>query len=348
MKKVICLMLSFFLISTAGCTAQNSASSAGTKAQPGTASSAQVANFESSNKTEQTNSFSKIDMVTVDSGYAITKDFRVLKTTDGGKNWTRLLTIDDSSGFSDGPALFVRDDKTVFVAFDTVSGIEVQKSMDSGKSWSESMIKMQTDDPNTDYGGGLAMSFVNPSDGFLLTSSLPAAGQMGKALYKTLDGGKSWTLAGESLANINGYTTGMTFSDASTSYITCTYHGQKEISVYRTKDGGKSWATASLPLPEKYTSLSYGNGYYVDAYSPAFEGKDRKSAKIQLYFCHNEEHSAYLYSSDDAGATWNIVGVSNLLMADYCFVDANNGFGIDENGILYVTDNGGITWQELS
>jgi photosystem II stability/assembly factor-like uncharacterized protein len=258
------------------------------------------------------------------------------------------------------PALFVLNDKTVYVAYYTAAGVEIEKTMDAGENWSKSEIQMHNGIQSA-YGGSLELSFVNSSDGYLLTSSDPAAGMMGKALYSTTDGGSDWVFAGRSyvpapgnagMAGIAGYTTGMAFSNIYTGFITCTYHGQNEISVYKTADRGKSWAAVSLPQPAKYAALGYNaaDGYYVDAYPPVFFGEGNKNAKMELFFCHdiNKDKDAYIYSSDDGGVTWHIDGTSSLLMQRYSFVDNNNGFGLDDNGRLYTTDDGGITWSVLN
>jgi len=320
----------------------------------GCSTQASTSGTESTKKMKQPEPFIHIDMVTISSGYAMTKNFHVLKTVDSGVNWTDTLTI-NSDSYSDGPALYVLNDKTVYVASYTASEIEIQKSTDAGKSWSKNTMNMQVDDFNSTYGGSLTLSFINQSDGFLLTSGLPAAGLMSKALYRTSDGGNNWAYIGKSenpeqgvgdLSGINGYTTGMTFFNSVTGYITCTYHGQKEISVYKTGNRGKSWSAVAIPLPEKYASSAYDKEYYADAYQPVVYGKDRKNVKMELYFCYDDVRYPYIYSSDDGGTTWHIDGISNLLMKEYCFVDNKNGFGLNESGKLYTTNDGGISWSE--
>ena len=324
--------------------------------------SASEPSSSSLNVISQSKLLSDIDMVTINSGYAITQDFHIVKTLDNGSNWTNILTINSVSVDSENPALFVLDDKTVYVASFTTTGIDVYKSVDAGANWNKSTIKMQVDDVNSGYGGSLFLSFINDDDGFLIANASPAAGLMSKALYKTTDGGINWSLVnnwnvgGDSLISsqaddhatkINGYTTGMSFSNAHTGFITCKYHGQTEISVYKTSDGGKNWSVDSFPLPEKYTA---NKGYYVDAYPPTFFGEGNKNAKMELYFCSNNtnESNYYFYSSDNGGETFHIDGIINMGLTDYCFVDDKNGFGLDGSGNIYSTSNGGITWSMSS
>jgi photosystem II stability/assembly factor-like uncharacterized protein len=356
-KKILCFLSVFFIILSAGCSNPASEGNAGAQSSAAASGPGKTASFQQSsgpkdsNQKKQPASFVKIDMVTIHTGYAITKDFHVLKTSDGGVSWTDVLTENSLFSYSDEPALFALGDSTVSAAFYTASGIEVEKSADGGKNWTKSEIKMQTDDFNSGYGGSLYLNMVNPSDGFLLASTPPAAGLMAKALYRTSDAGCNWSLVDGITAEISGYTTGMAFSGANTGYITCTYHGQKEIAVYQTADGGKSWsdaAASSLPLPQKFVSLAYGKDYYVDAYPPAFFGENNKNSKMELYFCREDERQACLYRSDDGGTAWHLDGISNQLMKKYCFVDDKNGFGLDESGTLYASKDGGITWSPIS
>ena len=304
-------------------------------------------------------------MATADSGYAVTSDSRLVKTSDRGKNWTEVRTVGNGSEAGDGGALFALDEKTVFIAFRTSTGIEFGRSSDAGANWSKSSIKTNVDDANAGYGGNLFLNFVDGTNGFLLSSSAAGLGQMSKALYRTTDGGNSWLMVdqwdlggsssgpaqGKQNARIQGYTTGMAFCTPSKGLITCSYHGQSEISVYQTADGGKSWSVAPIPLPEKFASYPYGDCYYVDAYAPSFSGSGRQSAKMMLCFVDNSgrdsQRDPYIFSSDNGGAAWKISGESDLLIRKYCFIDDQNGFGLDEYGTLYATENGGSTWIKI-
>lgn len=351
-RKAFVVCLSALLFAVLGCNIpgeQTTSSEAGTTAN--SSSSPGVGSPENS----QPETFWSVSMATEKVGYAVTKNFHLLRTENGWVSCMDVLILRNPAADSGNPAVFALNENTVYAAFFTDSGIEIEKSADAGKSWSKSRIKMQTDAFGSGYGGSLALSFIGASEGFLLSSGLPAAGQMEKALYWATGRGNAWSFVGRSqnpqsgskkMAGINGYTTGMSFFGSGAGYITCTYHGQKEISVYRTNDNGESWSSVAPPIPGGYTSLVHDD-YYADAYPPAVYGKSRRSAKMELYFCHGEQRVPYIYSTRDGGATWKIDGRSNLLMRSYCFTDEQNGFGLDEYGVLYNTKNGGFNWIKV-
>lgn len=335
----VCLSLLFFMI--AGC--QTSSEKNG--------SSSPLASIAST-KSGQAEPFLKLSMVTGKIGYAVTKKLHVLKTEDGWATFQNLQTLESPSVVDTGtPAIFALNKNTVYVSFFTSSGFQVEKSDDAGKQWSQSEIKMQTDDPNSGYGGSLALNFPNSSEGFLFASSLPAAGLMGKALYQTSDRGSHWKLFGDNQTASNpdgimGYPTGMAFFSSNIGVITCTYHGKTALPVYRSSDGGKHWSNISVFIPEKFLSSAESN-FYADAYPPAIYGNAKTSAKMELVFCHGSERTPYFYNTSNGAVSWNLDGESNQILTDYSFVDKDDGYGIDGQEKLYGTKNSGITWSML-
>jgi photosystem II stability/assembly factor-like uncharacterized protein len=294
-------------------------------------------------------------MATLKTGYAITKDFHVEKTTDGGRSWSQLSGISKTSDY-EPPELFVLSDKTVYIAFYTTTGIEVKKSIDGGSNWTKLNIKMKVKTIDPDEGGVLLFSFLNNSDGYLFSASSPGVGSYHLwGFYKTTDGGNSWSLANDfgSLQDnvhigIQGYQNSMTFINVNTGFMTCSMTAQGYIPLYETKDQGKLWSIVSLPIPKKYSSLKLAQDYFVQPCTPLFYDKNDNILKMVFLFQVKNKDIAYIYSSDNGGTTWHINGVSNMLMNQYCFVDDKNGFGFDKNGTLFVTKDGGITWSDVS
>lgn len=360
MKKIIIFVLVLFAVSLTGCTpraadigakpmssAQTSASApadAGAKTV-----SAQVSSPPGSKaQISEPPDFADLDMLSADSGYAVTSGLKIVKTSDGGRSWTQISAMEGTDGAA---AICTPDKKTLYAAAFTTAGITVERFADGGANFSATSIPLSTGD--FDWGGSLSLSFVDPTHGYLLTSSFPAAGLMGRALYKT-DDGRSWTKVADSsgaFSSFRGYTTGMAFGNLNTGFITCTYHGETAIPVYKTTDGGKSWSVLSLPLPQEYANSS---DFYADVYPPCF--LPGGGSKMELVFVQNGKHEVYFYDSTD-GNTWRLGAASAVSPLDgpdgdkvitrFSFADSLRGFGLDATGELFVTEDGGAKWESL-
>jgi photosystem II stability/assembly factor-like uncharacterized protein len=326
-----------------------------TNSESSVSSLKQISSSASSNNEDQSRAFVTFGMATLKTGYAITKDFHVVKTTNGGRSWSQLISISKTSDYAP-PELFVLNDKTVYIAFYTTTGIGVEKSIDGGSNWTKSNIKMKAKTIDPDEEGVLLFSFLNNSDGYLFSASSPGVGNYHLwGFYKTTDGGNSWSLANDfgSLQDnvhigIQGYQNSMTFINENTGFITCSMTVQGYIPLYKTKDQGKFWAPVSLPIPKKYSSMKLAQDYLVQPGIISFFDKDSENAKIELVFQADNKDISYIYSSDDGGTTWKIDGISNKVISSYCFIDDKSGFGLDETGTLFVTKDGGITWSDVS
>jgi len=122
-------------------------------------------------------------------------DRGLYKTTDGGKTWTKILSVDDWTGANDiqldprNPDILVatmwqRNRRTFgFIAGGPGSG--VYRSTDAGKTWTKS----QSGFPSEDLGRiGLSMSAANPS---VIYAMAEAANDKG-GFFRSKDGGASW------------------------------------------------------------------------------------------------------------------------------------------------------------
>jgi photosystem II stability/assembly factor-like uncharacterized protein len=117
------------------------------------------------------------------------------KTTDGGKTWAAVLTIDDNTGVSEvhldprNPDVLYASAhqrrRHVFTQISGGPGSAVYKSVDAGQTWK----KITKGLPTGDLGRiGLAVSPVVPD---LLYAIVEAQGDKG-GFYRTTNGGASW------------------------------------------------------------------------------------------------------------------------------------------------------------
>ncbi|WP_435165810.1 WD40/YVTN/BNR-like repeat-containing protein [Paenibacillus glycanilyticus] len=136
----------------------------------------------------------------------------------------------------------------------------------------------------------------NSNVSWLLLASEPSAGQMGKTLYKSKDNGKSWAFVNDISQVIDGYVTGVTFSDDKNGWVAATQHGTELVPLYYTKDGGKSWSVQNIDIPKGY---QYGN-----AYPPIFNEKDTKQGTLKIEFVGISNTESVEFKTTDGGETW--------------------------------------------
>ena len=135
-------------------------------------------------------------------------------------------------------------------------------------------------------------------------------------LYKTIDGGRSWTLT-RYPAN---YVQVLKFYDRNIGLAVPGGDG-----IYRTLYGGNTWD--SIPIPSRH----WGEAFSFAPGNPA-----------KVWFLDSDD----LYFSSDTGRTWTAqlhMPWSSGSGRDVVFTDAQNGWLLGDKDILYRTTNGGVT-----
>lgn len=314
----------------------------------------------------QPQDLSQIMMVDSKTGWALTKNNKIFRTVDGGVTWADVSIFQAPLPVQTLPAIGTCffDEQTAFVAANTgtdnLPQIVVYRTINSGSTWDSTKILTTLDWEKNDI-GGVKISFADASNGYLMITGTPGAGQMAKSLYRTTDGGKTFSFVGditgmtdaaETLNGVEGYPNGMTFLTPETGFITCPAGAQMYMLMFQTMDGGTTWKLVSLPLPAAYENLSYSNDYITDVYPPVFFGEQKKNGVIMLDFAQlsflNTTHVMQSYHTTDGGGTWTVGPVSNNPdVTTYSFSDATTGWGLDGNGKIFTTTDGGATWAPL-
>jgi len=156
------------------------------------------------------------------------------------------------------------------------------------------------------------------------------------ALFKSVDGGVNWKPV--KLDFLKGL-----YSISDVQFVTprlghivvYRFIPERSDHVYRTEDGGRTWMEIT---PDK-------------AYAPFGSG--------QVYFTSSQKgHLALgskLYSTSNAGESWSLRRLSNFVSSkDMHFFDDNRGVlgGWDGSfayrGLVYVTNDGGASWDSLT
>lgn len=263
------------------------------------------------------NDVKQMDFVTTEIGYALVGN-ELFKSIDGGENWENLgapIPYGKTQRFS-----FISE----LIGFCTAGGKPgtsmdskvLMKTTDGGHTWHSALPEdliihgslYAVDFVNEDFGivctGGSAIFRVTGNNENWETISTDRFGQIqlidekvGYArrirnyynrIYKTIDGGLTWTNVFEIDEDINWFH----FVDKD-----CGYFVGDNALIYKTLDGGNTWTEIDIPY-EYYEYVRFYNrniGYILDE-----DGK--------------------LYKTENAGATWeldtSIYGMSGIEIID--------------------------------
>lgn len=311
----------------------------------------------------QPGDLSQITMIDSKDGWTLTKDDQIFRTGDGGATWKDVSIFQAPMSGQTAPvigACFL-DKQTAFVATnsgtDSLPKIVVYRTTNKGVTWTSASITTTLDWEKNDV-GGLEVSFPDASNGYVMITGTPGAGQMAKALYRTVDGGKTFALVGDitgmtnaagTMSGIAGYPTGMTFSTPETGFVTCSYSAYTFVLMFKSTDAGKTWKLWSAPVPAAYQNLKPAQDFYADAYPPVFFGVQKKDGILMLDYVQNGKHVMQSYQTTDGGSTWTLGPVSNdPNVKTYSFYSATTGWGVDQSGKLFTTTDGAATWTPVA
>ena len=266
-------------------------------------------------------------------GYVCGSMGTLLKTTDGGKTWTRIQSeIKPSLN-----CIYALDDKNVFTARNELyhtkdggttwetAGLEnvgtgifdlqfvnpntgfiakngVMKSTDAGKTWA---LKFNSADDEDYYALNYNhLQFIDGNIGFSAGGRSYDGSSVGN-MVKTTDGGETWTSLKMNMSQITDFH----FLGANIGFV---FNFNSEL--WKTTDGGISWTKVSSAVPDKYL-----DSYFVNA----------KKIVIRTFNS--------IYHSVDGGVTWEkdyTLNDTSGQLTNLKFVDSHNGYVLGNNGFL--------------
>ncbi|MEQ9439642.1 MAG: YCF48-related protein [Cyclobacteriaceae bacterium] len=295
-----------------------------------------------------------------DVGHLACIDGKILKTTDGGKNW--YVTESSNHIPSDFFRIVFVNEK---VGFASQEHDDIYKTVDGGETWAE-------------LGGHLdaiySMHFLNEEVGFI-------AGRNG-AMHKTTDGGRTWSWIGFNGRISANHIYAVYFINEKVGFATG-FRGR----IIKTIDGGKSWVGYS-PIYSDINQISFpskeigyalvGNTFYKTTnggikwknIGPPVEGikttkfdfiDDKKGYAIVGGSTRTSGSSGSVYKTEDGGSTWSKVSESfeefkglnlnaeyfreGLYTIDFVNEDigfVSGGYNLDR---VFKTIDGGKTWK---
>lgn len=138
----------------------------------------------------------------------------------------------------------------------------------------------------------------------------------------TVDAGNTWTIQyqlSDSLWIEDGI-----FKDSLTGWVVG-YSFTTGGRIYKTTDGGNSWF---MQVPG--TNCNF---YGVDFYD------------LNLGWAVTAAPLGDITRTTDGGATWSVVGQTVTSLLDINFADSLNGWIVGEDGAIYYSTDGGLTWN---
>lgn len=288
-----------------------------------------------------------LHMNSLTSGWAITRNGEVFHTTSGGKIWQTVLTrpmlnLEQVFPESSHPGFFPNAETAWIVSATSDSGgppsmtsLNIYHTADAGQHWQK--IGLKHVDGCLGYAPDL--TFSDSQHGWLLCHLSAGAGSEGKHLFRTQDGGHTWTRLDSLSVPVPGYETGLTFRDALTGWMTIFVGASGCLSWYITHDGGLTWNAQKVPTlcTKDVTPVTGYPGVFFDQQHgviPVGIGDPSRGSPSSMYI------------TSDGGQTWKQFPSVNALAQTADYSDAHHAWIISDDGkMIYASNDGGQHWQ---
>lgn len=302
------------------------------------------------------------------------------KSVDAGATWSQILFVGDSAGINDiainpnNPDIIyasgwnrIRTNQTSVISGNAA---KIWKSVDGGVNW----IELGNGLPSAPNGRvGLTMFTPNPDTLYSLFVGTDA--QL-EGIYRTFDGGSSWTAipttsTGVDPSALGGF--GWYFSSIHVNPYDFEDVFFDGVQLWRTQNGGSSWAEADPAWwtyevhadkhdmvflgPNKFLTATDG-GLYRTTNSAATWNKIENNKTNQIYRVEHTHHTpnSYYGGLQDNGSTGGNASISNWpriyggdgFQMRFHPTNQNLYFAETQNGNIVYTEDGGSFWDNTN
>src|SRR6478672_9240832 len=280
-------------------------------------------------------------------GYAVGNFGTILRTDDGGSNWSGLqtgVTVDLNRVQMISPDSFV-----------AAGACSVRRSDDGGRSfrrlpWTASDQRCSS--PPADF------SFPSSQTGYLLLED--------GNLLRTDDGGSTWgrrtAVPGSRAAHGGAAVADLFFKDNETGFAT-TNTGN----TYVTGDGGSTWSPVILDWFEALGGITFpdpDHGFVVGQGGTILRSTDGGNDWQLVYFDESTDLSSIdcadattclatasngtqLLRTTDGGDTWTSISPSTERIADAAFADSPRAAAIGQGGVTVISNDLGAHFRRV-
>jgi photosystem II stability/assembly factor-like uncharacterized protein len=286
----------------------------------------------------------------------ICDDVDILQTADGGATWASVIADAVTPATPDrpatwrgrgceilcltGPQAIAVDPSRPQTVFAGYWDLHAWRTDDGGGSFA----RMEN---GTDPGfGRMGAVLLDPANPDVLWISV-GRNEDRQRLYRSVDGGRSFRLAGHEGSGLppGGIFT-LVLDPSSPPQSRTLYAGVTRYGVYRSDDGGLTWSPRNDGLPEDSRTIRQ------IAMDPRNPRRLVAAAGGQAVAPGRGRANGYLAVSDDGGAHWRIARPdveAQCVIADPAapgrFHAGNRNYsGVDVPNALYRSDDGGATW----
>lgn len=197
--------------------------------------------------------------------------------------------------------------------------------------------------------------FSDPRNGWLSASASLGMGTEALYLYRTRDGGQSWTALVKSStgdAGGPGWTPTpmvhrLSFIDASTGWVVGGWRWDSGT-LLATRNGADSWQPVGLDVPEAFAEMAR------DHSDPEFFTRDSGVLPVRFYGRDDSDQVLGFYTTTDAGASWSLTGTledpelarfDSRLRFPWSAIDETTWFVAVSHSRQYLTRDRGQTWE---
>jgi photosystem II stability/assembly factor-like uncharacterized protein len=233
-----------------------------------------------------------------------------LWSNSAGTTWVHLGSGAGSDVITNRPSSIVYDplDSRIFWESGIYNGGGIYKTMDGGNTFRR--LGMVT---HNDY---VSVDFADPNRQILLAGGH----EQTRIVYKSTDGGQTWTNIGATLPADSKFPSNPIFANSQTYVVNSQGWGSGTNAIYRTTNNGASWQQVSLQGPGM-PPLVTSTGTIIWA------------------------NNGGLLKSSDAGATWTQIG-SGLQNVRPIELPDRKLASVGAN-TLVVSNDGGSTWSPI-
>jgi photosystem II stability/assembly factor-like uncharacterized protein len=274
-----------------------------------------------------------IDPQTPSNLYGLSSSRMVLKSIDGGTNWSPVnsgLPADAGGHYGITSLAIDPQNPTTLYAGNALSGGGVFKTTDGGASWNAVNLGLPA--------GGVTALAINPQNSGTIYTSIGFAPNTG-GVFKSTDGGASWTAVKSGLDGDSYAISTLAIDPQNPDTI---YASGYDTGLYQTTNGGANWTAAGYGLTTGYVRKA--DTVIALAIDP------RNSNTIYA------GTSAGAFQSSDGGISWSavksrLISDSNgPLVISALAIDPQNPdtvYAIETHSGLFKIADAGTSWTAV-